>query len=179
MKNLNTIARPYAKAILELAKQNKDYSAWSNMLQFLAGIMLDPQMVGFVNNHEISAADKANVVCQVKPEYLNKSGENLVKLLAANKRLLIIPELYKVYENLRQQTEHETNLSLITAEKLTDTDMQSLLKNITNKFPGKTKITSQIDPNLIGGGKIKIGDRVVDSSVKARLQNLHKHLAKQ
>lgn len=179
MKNLNTIARPYAKAILELAKQNKDYSAWSNMLDFLNKILSDPRIISLVNNHEISSAEKANIICKVKPEYLNQQGENLVKLLAENKRLLIIPELYKIYENMRQQAEQETNLSLITAEKLTDADMQNLLKNITNKFSGKTKVTSQIDPSLLGGGKIKIGDRVIDSSVKSRLLNLHKHLAKQ
>jgi F-type H+-transporting ATPase subunit delta len=176
MTSATTIARPYAKAILALAKVSNAYKQWSTMLEFLSNVVLDKQANALIKNLVIPATDKAEFINSVGSEILSQEGKNLVKELAHNKRLLIIPELYDLYEELRSEAEQHISLKLTMAAEITDSDLEELSNLFATKIKGQLAIEQRVDSSFIGGGMLKIGDRVLDSTVRGKLKDLYKHL---
>ena len=176
MANSITVARPYAKAILSLAQATNSYAQWSKMLEFLNLVILDSRVSLLLKNQVIASSKKADFLNSLAPERLTKEGQNLVKILAYNRRLLIIPELYNLYENLRKEAEHIVTLKITLAQDLVAVAMDNLQKVFASKLKGQIIIETEIEANLIGGGKLKIGDRVLDSTIKSTLKELYKHL---
>lgn len=176
MANATTIARPYVKAILSLASVNRSYAKWSQMLDFLSVLVSDPLAQGVLRNHIISSAVKADFINSVAEDSLTDEGKNLVKILAYNRRLLIMPALFALYEVLRKQEEHEVSVKLFVAQDLSIDFMRQLQSSFTAKIGGTVSVESELEPALIGGGKLKIGDRVLDVTIKGRLKELYKHL---
>jgi F-type H+-transporting ATPase subunit delta len=178
MANSTTIARPYAKAILSLAHDPAAYAQWSKMLEFLAQAVADPRVNYLLKKLVIAADVKANFLCDLKPGMLNEQGQNLVRILAYNRRLLIIPDLYQQYELLRKLAQHQVSLKLIIANDMQENEIVALQNSIAANIDGELTLEREIDPNLIGGGKLHVGDRVLDSSIQGNLKALYKHLTK-
>lgn len=176
--NLITAARPYAKAIIDLARSSNDFAQWSKILEFLNLAVSNQHVKGFLANQAESGTAKAELLFKLDPGILGVQGKNLVKILAANNRLLLIPELYAMYEKLRKQEQKQVSINLTTASEIAATDLDILQDIFAAKIPGAITLEHAIDAKLIGGGKIKLGDRVIDSSIKGRLSDLSKHLTK-
>src|SRR5437868_2115807 len=98
MANLTTVSRPYVKAILALAAKDRSYASWSNMLFFLATVIADARVKKIITNLAIPSGDKADFLCDLGAQVLSAEAKNLIKLLAKAKRLLILPTVYKLYE---------------------------------------------------------------------------------
>ncbi len=176
MANLTTIARPYAKAIISLAKDQNCFAQWSKMLEFLAQVVSNKQMNKFLRNLSISGDDKAKVLISLDPAMLTEQGEHLVKTLAHYKRLLIIPELYSAYEKLRKIEQKEITVKLFVAHEMAAEELAKISKDFSKELGAHLSLQHEFQQNLIGGGKIKIGDRVLDASIKNSLSALYKHL---
>jgi len=177
MANLTTISRPYVKAILSLAHNAQDYARWSEMLQYLSLVVQDPSAQRIIRNLALPAAQKADFINDLKPNVLDQDGKNLVKVLATSKRLEILPAMATLYEKMRQQIENQVVLDVTLADPL-QTDFQSQLQQeLAADFAhAKTETHYALEPALIAGGKIKIGDRVVENSVRSRLAALYNDL---
>jgi F-type H+-transporting ATPase subunit delta len=160
MANLTTVARPYAKAILQLAKQDNSYQQWTESLAFLANLAEDPVGAKLLSNRTVSTTAKSDFICSLAPNVLSAAAQNLVRLLAVTKRLLILPELYRLYEVMRKKAQGAVTVHLTLAQA-SDVGVGKLGENIT--------VVEAIDPTLIGGGIAKIGNRVIDASVIGRL----------
>lgn len=166
MANLTTVTRPYAKAILQLAIRDDSFTKWSAMLEFLSNIVLDPLGSNILSNRVITIAQKVDFICEMGPAVLNQDGVNLVKILAANKRLLILPELYRLYEAMRMQLQGQVTLDLTVTQQIdVDMNVDHIAKSIT--------LIEHIDPALIGGGVVQIGNRVIDASINGQLVAMH------
>lgn len=161
MANLTTVTRPYAKAVLDLARENNEYAKWSAMLEFLAMVAQDALGSKVLRNLSIASIDKANFICNLSAGVLNQQGENLVKLLAYSKRLEILPELLALYEKMRMQEQGQVMLHLTLAQ---DTNPYEI-----REFAHLSKITEQVDPALLAGGIAQVGNRVIDVSALGRL----------
>ncbi len=176
MANLTTIARPYAKAVLAVAAANNSYAEWSKMLEILALLLADARVITIVKNQVISHNEKAEFINSVPSDYLTPAAQNLVKILAYNRRLLVIPEIYRLYELLRKAAQQQIAMTLVTASELKNAELNSVRDLLTKKITGELLLDHAVDASLIGGGKLKIDDRVIDSSIHGRLKALYEHL---
>ena len=122
MAEISTIARPYAVAAFNLAKEKKSLTEWSEMLEFLAQVSQDERMHTFINDSKVSDEDREKVLIKIAAKKLNAFGENLIKLLIENKRLNVLPEI-SAYVNPRQVTESEAR-SFLEANGYYPTDAE-------------------------------------------------------
>lgn len=176
MANLTTVTRPYAKAILEVAHDTDGYANWSKMLEFLSIVVNYPPVNAYVRNLAVTADDKARFINSIDPHILDQQGQNLVKLLAHYKRLLIIPELYKLYEEMRKVQEREITVRLVLAKEVAQNELEKLRTDFSRELNATLTLKSNVDPKLIGGGQVIIGDRVLDASIQGSLKALYQHL---
>ena len=172
MAEISTIARPYAVAAFNLAKEKKSLSEWSEMLEFLAQVSLDERMHAFINDSKVSDEDREKALVKIAGKKLNQYGENLIKLLIEYKRLNVLPEISQLFETLKATDESTLDAEIIVASKPTDKEVDTLVKSLEKKFNKKIDAKVTIDEAIIGGTKVIVGDTVIDASVREQLQNL-------
>ncbi len=186
MANPTTIARPYAKAVIDLAKQDNSFVEWSTVLQFFAAVAEDPAGYKFLSNIALAAQAKTEFLCELLPPGLtaqlsaqaNEQVQNLLKLLARGKRLLILPQLYNLYEKMRMKLQGIVTVQLFLAQDLAGSEIQNMRKLCAANIGGEIIFTEHIDEHLIGGGVAQIDNRVIDASISGRLQALRNVLRK-
>ena len=167
-----TIARPYAEAVFKLAKEKNALSSWSDMLNALTEATSIEQIRTLISDPGIPANKLAEIILEVCENKLDSEGRNLVNLLVENNRLDVLPQLSTLYEQLKAQFEEILEAIIISAYAISDSQLEILVSVLDNKFKCKIKAKVNIDPELIGGVKIVIGDEVIDSSVRGKLETM-------
>lgn len=167
-----TIARPYAVAIYRLAKEKGAQARWSDMLAFASAIAADPQMQALDDDPNVFASEVERLFLSVAGDKLDAAGGNLVRLLVENGRLSLLGEITRLYEDLRAQDEGVVDAEITAAVKPADAQVSMLVAQLENKFKRKVVPHVNVDPEMIGGVKIVVGDTVIDASVKGRLQEM-------
>lgn len=167
-----SLARPYAKAIFELARDSGDYSLWSDQLAFLATVAADPAMKEIIQNPEVTEQQLTDLILDVGKDQLNEQTQNLVKLLVHNDRLAAAEDINQQFLVLRDQAEQVIEAQLITASEVDDAQKQSIETALSGRLGKRIKLETSVDESLIGGAVVRAGDWVVDGSVKAQLQDL-------
>lgn len=167
-----TIARPYAEAVFRLAKQTKAFGAWSDMLQMAAAVAADERVAALIANPRFTAKQLEELVLSVCGKGLTDEGKNLVVLLAENGRLAVLPEIRDAFEQLRAAEEGVVEAKVATAFPLNDGQLKNLMGMLEAKFGRKIHADVVVDPELIGGVTVEVGDEVFDASVRGRLQAL-------
>ena len=119
MAEISTIARPYATAIFNLAKENKSLSNWSNMLSLLSNVVSDSQIKDFIADSKVLDSDREKVILKICKDKIDESVENLIKLLIENKRLLVLPEIASFFEELKDADEGVVEAHIIMAVSYT------------------------------------------------------------
>jgi F-type H+-transporting ATPase subunit delta len=171
-----TIARPYAKAVFEEARERKAFADWSQALALCAQIVADPRVESLVKNPEVPAADVAEFVIGVAGAQLTPQMQNLVRVLAANRRLLILPEILAHYEVMRAQVENTVDVEVISAVKLDSAQADKLAAALHTRLKRQVKMRNTVDETLLGGAVIRAGDLVIDGSLHGRLERLRTEL---
>lgn len=172
MQEKTTIARPYAQAVFETASEESKLSEWSEMLGLLDMVVSDAQMKAVLVNPKLDAAALCDFVQDVCGQGLSETGNNLVKVLADAGRLPFVPEISKLYEQLRAEAEGIVEVSVVSAYELAAEQQASISEMMAKRLGKKVEITSEVDDSLIGGVVIRTGDTVIDASVKGRLKAL-------
>ena len=167
-----TIARPYAEAVFKRAAETGKLDLWSDMLGFLAAVVHDPAMAGLIANPKLDKARKGDLILEVGGGRLSDEGQNLVKLLADNGRLTVLAEIATLYERLKNEHEGAIDVLVTSAFAVNPAQEQALATALRNKLGREVRITSERDPELIGGVRIRAGDLVIDGSVRGRLSQL-------
>jgi len=167
-----TIARPYATAVFRLAKENNALANWSDQLALLAAVADDAQMKALIDDPKLPSSELERMVLAVCDGKLSAQAVNLVKLLIENNRLVIIADIAAAYEELKAQDEGTLEAELTAAAQPTDAQVKALVKQLEAKFGKKVEAQVKLDPELIGGIKIVVGDTVIDASVRGQLQAL-------
>jgi F-type H+-transporting ATPase subunit delta len=176
MANITTVTRPYARAILSLARDDGDYSKWTAMLDFLSKFSQDPIGCKILSNMAISSVEKADFICSLVPEYLDEYGKNLVKVLARNRRLGILTELFLLYEKMRMQEQGQVALRLTLAQDPSQQELNQFETVYKEEITRITTMTEKVEPSLIAGGIAQIDNRVVDASISGRLRAMRDSL---
>jgi len=172
MQDKTTIARPYAQAVFETASEESKLTEWSEMLGLLEAVVTDAQMKTVLSNPKLDAAALSDFIQDVCGEALSETGSNLVKVLADARRLSIVPEINKLYEQLRADAEGVIDVGVTSAYELTPEQQATISEAMAKRLGRKVEITNDIDDSLIGGVVIRAGDSVIDASVKGRLKAL-------
>ena len=172
MAEKSTIARPYALAAFELAKEQNDLATWSDMLGFAAVVVSDELMQDYISNPAIGQDTLTRLVVDVCGEQLNEMGKNFVKVLVANKRLDILPEIVTLYNQHRADAERTVEAEVISAFPLSDAQKDSLIAGLKKRLGREVNLVSKVDENLLGGAIVRAGDLVIDGSVSGQLNKL-------
>ncbi|HBA09246.1 MAG: F0F1 ATP synthase subunit delta [Methylotenera sp.] len=172
MAEISTIARPYAVAAYKLGREQKALGKWSEMLGFAAAVANDAQIKAYIQDPKVVSSDLQTTFLKVCGDQLNENGQNLVKVLVEYGRLSILPEISSAFEALKAQDEGTLDAEIIAAAKPSAAEVKDLVKRLEAKFGKKIEASVSVDPELIGGIKIIVGDTVIDASVKGQLQNL-------
>lgn len=172
MAELTTVARPYAQAVFERASQVNDRQGWSNMLGFAAAVAQDETMRAVIANAKYTKGQVANLFIEVCGDKLNQEGKNLVQLLAENKRLALLPEIYAVYEIYKAEAESSIEAEMISAYPVSDAQKSKIAASLKQRIGREVTLKCSTDESLIGGAVIRAGDMVIDGSVRGKLAKL-------
>jgi len=172
MAELTTVARPYAQAVFERAQQTGRLADWSAMLQFAASVAADPTMAGAIEGTRLTRGQLADLFIDIAGERLDDEGRNLMRLLAENRRLPLLPEIAAVYEVLRAEAESTVQAQMVSAYPLSDEQQQRIAESLKRRLGRNVTLTAAVDESLIGGAIIHAGDLVIDGSVRGKLDRL-------
>ncbi len=172
MAEFTTIARPYAQAAFKLAQQTQALPAWSEMLGLAAVVATDAGLRKLLDNPRITPAQLAELFVDVCGERLNEAGRNLIRLLAERRRLTVLPEIFGLYEQFKNEAEGAVKAQLITAFPATDAQKQTIAAALKQRFGRDVQLEYITDPTLMGGAVVRAGDLVIDGSVRGKLTRL-------
>jgi F-type H+-transporting ATPase subunit delta len=172
MSELSTLARPYAEAVFRLAKGENDLAGWSARMTTLAAIASDSQLARLNADPAVASERVAALVIEVAGADLGERGGNFVKVLAENGRLSLLPVIAEQFETLKAAAEGTLEATITSAQELAQAQIDELVAGLKAKFNRAVNVQVAVDPELIGGAVIAIGDQVIDGSVKGRLQRM-------
>ncbi|MBF8273708.1 MAG: ATP synthase F1 subcomplex delta subunit [Magnetococcales bacterium] len=177
MAELATLARPYAVAAFKVADAEGQLAAWSDALKDLAGIVAHAEVRSVIGDPRLSVAQLATVLCSLVPVGLTAQIEQLVRMLAAARKLVLLPMIAKQFDALKNEREGKIDVMVFSARPVNNEQLDSLAKDLAKKHNSKVNIQWTLDEALIGGIKVMVGDHVLDGSVQGRLDALRASVA--
>ena len=180
MSELTTIARPYAKAAFDFAIEQSanDRSAvekWTEMLGFLTALVENADMKEFLNS-SLSAQKVADTVISICGEQLDQYGQNLIRLMAENKRLSAIPTVFEEFKHYVEEHQAIAEVEVISAQPLNATQIEKIAAAMEKRLARKVKLNCNVDSSLIAGVVIRTEDFVIDGSSRGQLARLANEL---
>ncbi|MGR6980331.1 F0F1 ATP synthase subunit delta [Testudinibacter sp. P27/CKL/0425] len=175
MSEYITVARPYAKAAFDFAVEQNRLAQWQQMLSFSAAVAENDQMKIFLKD-TFSPQKTVTTFLQICGDQLDQYGQNLIRLMAENKRLIALPEVLRQFQHFVDDYQSLADVEVISAEPLTQKQQQNILQAMEKKLARKVKLNCSIDKSLIGGAVIRAGDLVIDGSSRGQLTRLANEL---
>lgn len=172
MAELNSIARPYANAVFELAQQQDELASWGAQLECLAAIAAHADVVSLAKNPRVAVAQLQQLILHVAGDKLHAGGVNLLKLLIRNVRLNVLPHIANLYAARRATAENVIAAQMITANELALPQREQFTAALQAKLGRQVKLEFAVDQDLLGGAVVRAGDWVIDGSVRAQLEQL-------
>jgi F-type H+-transporting ATPase subunit delta len=171
MAEIATIARPYAEALFRVAK-SANLSAWAELVGEMAQAAENADVIALVQNPKISTTMVVDSFLAVLKSPVNQEAKNFINTLASYHRLLVLPEIAAQFFALRNAHEGAADAVISSAFALSDAQVSTLCKTLEVKFGRKLNPSVTVDTSLIGGVRVVVGDEVLDTSVRAKLQQM-------
>jgi F-type H+-transporting ATPase subunit delta len=170
--DITTIARPYAEAVFERAKEAGQLDAWSQALSMLSAVVVDPQMAAQIANPNVPRERIRDIILNVCGDDLPSEAANLLRLLAQNARLAALPEIARLFEASRTADQGVRHVLIRSAFDVSAAEQKAIAGALAKRFGGQVEVTVETDSSLIGGVEIRAGDLVIDDSVRGKLKQL-------
>ena len=167
-----TVARPYAQAAFQFANTHNTSSDWSEMLSLLAAIADDDSMRELIDSPHITSTQLADLFIQVGGEHVNEKCANFIRVLAANGRLKLLPEIAALFEIQRRDAEGTVQAQLVTAYPASESQQAAIIASLRKRLGREIELSCSTDAGLLGGAIIRAGDLVIDGSVRGKLERL-------
>ncbi|GAB1596943.1 F0F1 ATP synthase subunit delta [Lysobacter claricitrinus] len=174
MSQALTLARPYARAAFNAARDEGRVTAWSQALAFAARVAADPQAQAVLKHPQLTS-EKASRLLAI--DGADAAVQRFVAMLADNRRLELLPEIAGLFEQLRAEADRVVKARVTSASQLSDAELVAIRDGLKRRFGREVELESAIDASLIGGAVIDAGDVVIDGSVKGKLERLQSALA--
>lgn len=169
MAELVTVARPYAEAAFKLAQESGNLQNWSEMLSMLEMVVTNEEVAKRIGNPNVDDQALEGLILGGLGERLDGPARNLVQLLIENARLTLVSQIREQYEALRREHEGVLEASIISAMPINDAQVDGLRSALEKKYGRKVNTQVEVDPGLIGGVRIVVGDKVIDATVRGKL----------
>ena len=173
---LSTIAKPYAQAVFEIAEQNNSVSGWSEFLSAATIVMADRNTKAFIASPSKSKDQKfeliSTLIGRATSKELSKQETAFINLILNNDRSAVISSISSAFESAVSNANKSKNFKVISAFELSEAEKNAILEDLTNKHKTTVSVETEIDLTLKGGVIIKEGDKVIDTSVKAKVDAL-------
>lgn len=167
-----TLARPYARAAFEYALSAHGLDSWSGKLALLAGLLSEPAVRSACRSPEATADRRAQILLELAGDANDESLGNFVQLLSRNGRLELLPDIHEQFERLRTEHEQAVQVRAVSAYPLTAEQVSSLAAKLESRLKRKVQLEAEVDSSLIGGVLIHAGDKVIDGTIRGRLDRL-------
>ena len=171
MAELATVARPYAEALFRVAKTG-DLSAWATLVGEMAQVAANPEFAAFAQNPKLADADVQATLISALKAPLNDAAKNFINMLIENNRLALLPEIADQFNALKNAQEGAADAAIVSAFEMPAAQVAELVATLEKKFGRKLNPMVTIDASLIGGVRVVVGDEVLDTSVRAKLQQM-------
>src|SRR5689334_15025088 len=169
MAEPSTVARPYAEAAFKLADEASALGRWSDMLTALTLVGEDARVRAAVGDPRLSDAQVAGLFIAILGGKLDRDAENFVRVLAANGRLELLPEIRVQFDALKNEREGVVEAEVQSAFELSEAQVRDLVQRLEKKTGRKVKARLEINKDLIAGVRVILGDKVIDGSARAQL----------
>ena len=171
MSELTTVARPYAKAAFDFAVTQKALDKWTTMLTFAAQVVKNETMVALLASGE-SSTNIANLFIQVCDKEIDEYAQNLIKVMAENQRLIVLPEVLELFLKLLAEHRKQAEVYVTSAVELTKAQQQEISSAMTKRLSREVHLHCNVDSTLVGGMIIKTDDLVIDNTVRGKLERM-------
>ena len=172
-----TLARPYAVAAFDHAKENDAVAAWSDQLAFLALAISDADMQALIANPKFGRARLETFLLDLVKDRFDIGFQNFVRILVENGRIPVAPEIAETFVVLCARDNERTDVQVTSAYDLTQAQSDAIASAMRAKFGHEVNLSAATDPGLIGGMLIRAGDLVIDASLRGRMTQLSLDLA--
>ena len=177
MAEIATIARPYANALFDLARDGDALDEWSKMLDVLLGVVEDEKVEIYLEAPENSAREKALRLSELCGEEIDDRARKLLLALAEHDRLNLLSEISKQFESLKAEAERLLAVRIQSARDLSQSQIESLSDALKRRYGKEISLEIDVKSDLIGGAVITAGDMVIDGSIRGKLNKLRDSLA--
>ena len=170
MAELATIARPYAEALFKAS--SADLSGTSAWLEELAAVASNAQLQQYAGNPSVTSKQTFEVVIGVVKSKLTSAAENFLRAVIDNGRLAVLPEIAAQFRALKNARVGSSDAVVFSAFALDSAALADLSATLEKRFGKKLNLSVELQPELIGGVRVVVGDEVLDTSIKARLEQM-------
>ena len=171
MSEFVTVARPYAKAAFDFAVEHQSVERWQDMLAFAAEVTKNEQMAELLSG-ALAPETLAESFIAVCGEQLDENGQNLIRVMAENGRLRVLPDVLEQFIHLRAASEAIAEVEVTSATALSEEQLAKISTAMEKRLSRKVKLNCNIDKSVMAGIIIRSGDMVIDGSVRGRLDRL-------
>ena len=176
MSEQATLARPYAAAVFKRAKETDATATWSQSLAFMSAVLKNEDISVVIDNPNVNKERLSALMLDICQEHINEENGNFLKLLVHNNRLMLLPVIAKLFEAYKAEDEGYVEVEVFTAYALSKEAKQKFTTTLEKTLGKKILMNVAVDKSLIGGVLVRAGDRVIDGSIKGRLQHMQKAL---
>jgi F-type H+-transporting ATPase subunit delta len=172
MAEIATLARPYAEASFRSALEAKDLAGWSGGLALAGAVAADPQTTDLLGNPRLSRGQKLDFFFGIGGDRLSLPVRNLITILVDGARALLLPEIAAQFEALKRDHESVLKVRIVSARALAEPERDDLVATIARKHGRTVEASVEIDPSLIGGARVHVGDKVIHASMRDALDQM-------
>ena len=170
MAELATIARPYAEALFKAS--TSDLSSVANWVDELATIAANPQLLQFADSPKVTSAQVFDLMVGIAKSALTDAARNFLQAVIENGRLSVLPEIASQFRALKNAQSGSSDAVVFSAFAIDASALAAVALSLEKRFDRKLNVSVELQPELIGGIRVVVGDEVLDTSVKARLEQM-------
>lgn len=168
----SALARPYARAVFELARSQASFQQWTDNLAMMAAVVSNQTMRGLLDNPRLTRDGAADLVIRACGEDIGDSGINLLHMLAENDRLYQLPMIARLYNQFRDEAEGTVEAEVISAQPLSEAQKSAITNALKQRLGRDVQLNCSVNEDLVGGAVIRAGDLVIDGSAVEHLRQL-------
>ncbi|MFT4564769.1 MAG: F-type H+-transporting ATPase subunit delta [Gammaproteobacteria bacterium] len=172
-----TVARPYALAAFRFSVDESEQSEWATMLESLASATAHPDLQPLITHPKIAKSQLKELLVEILGAELNAHRENFLGALIDAGRLSLAPEISVLFEQYKAAADGVVDVTVESAFEISETSQEQIATALRAKLGRQCRLVAAVNPDLIGGAVIKVGDSVIDISLRGRLQALQQQLS--
>lgn len=166
------LARPYARAVFELANSKGELAQWSDQLALMAAVAANETMRNLLDNPKLTRDDAANLMIRACGDDIGEGAVNLLKILAENDRLDQLPMIEALFRQFRDEAEGTVHAEVLSAQPLSEEQKTAIAAALKQRLGRDVQLNCSVNEDLVGGAVIRAGDLVIDGSAVEYLRQL-------